>query len=329
MTTPMPPTDPSNADELLPGEAELSALYQQLPRSEPSAALDAAVLQAAAQAFTTPAGKPFVERRKAAREPGDWVHPPTHADATTRSIPSIEAAARASRRRAPRWVVSLASAASLVLVAGLAWNMRQTTPEAASPVAQLETINAGSTAATSASPEAAAAPAAHLASPVADSTTSMRDDSAIPPPAAAAARPREPLSNTNLPPMAAPMTSRAVSSPPAPPMRSAVPPPPPVPVATMSYEPAAAAEISQAADGSSRPTSSQKSMPSPMMAPAKRHPLDTSLQADDTPTQELDKIQQLFAQQRNDEALQRLEAFRKAHPQWQLPPALQAHLQDP
>ena len=48
MTTPLPPNDPPSADEPLPGEAELAALYRELPRSEPSSALDAAVLRAAA-----------------------------------------------------------------------------------------------------------------------------------------------------------------------------------------------------------------------------------------------------------------------------------------
>ena len=37
MTTPLPPTDPSSGDDKLPGEAELAALYRQLPENVPGA----------------------------------------------------------------------------------------------------------------------------------------------------------------------------------------------------------------------------------------------------------------------------------------------------
>ena len=55
----------------------------------------------------------------------------------------------------------------------------------------------------------------------------------------------------------------------------------------------------------------------------------TAARPGDTPAQELDKIRQLFAQGQHDEALQRLRAFRQAHPQWPLPAELQAQLQEP
>ncbi|HEV2680036.1 MAG TPA: hypothetical protein VGV14_06025, partial [Rhodanobacter sp.] len=55
MTTQLPPQGPSEPDEKLPGEAELATLYRQLPRNEPSPALDAAVLRAAAQALAADA----------------------------------------------------------------------------------------------------------------------------------------------------------------------------------------------------------------------------------------------------------------------------------
>jgi hypothetical protein len=55
----------------------------------------------------------------------------------------------------------------------------------------------------------------------------------------------------------------------------------------------------------------------------------TATNASDTPAQELDKIRQLFAQGHDDEAQQRLAAFRHAHPQWELPPELQAKLRKP
>ena len=56
---------------------------------------------------------------------------------------------------------------------------------------------------------------------------------------------------------------------------------------------------------------------------------NTTVDASDTPAQELDKIQQLFMQGHDDEAHQRLRDFRQAHPRWPLPPALQAQLPKP
>ena len=64
-------------------------------------------------------------------------------------------------------------------------------------------------------------------------------------------------------------------------------------------------------------------------APAPPATADTAANAGDTPAQELDKIRQLFAQGHDDEAQQRLAAFRHAHPQWKLPPELQAKLRQP
>ncbi len=55
----------------------------------------------------------------------------------------------------------------------------------------------------------------------------------------------------------------------------------------------------------------------------------TATNPSDTPAQELDKIRQLFAQGHDDQAQQRLTAFRHAHPQWELPPELQAKLRQP
>lgn len=82
----MNPNTPPPHDDDLPGERELAALYARLPKAEPDAALDAAVL---AQA--------------------------------DRAVPA--------RRRA-RWPVALGSAAVLVLAAGLAWQLRDSRPDA-------------------------------------------------------------------------------------------------------------------------------------------------------------------------------------------------------
>jgi hypothetical protein len=83
----MNPNTPPPHDDDLPGERELAALYARLPKAEPDAALDAAVL---AQA--------------------------------DRAVPA--------RRHRARWPVALGSAAVLVLAAGLAWQLRDSRPDA-------------------------------------------------------------------------------------------------------------------------------------------------------------------------------------------------------
>lgn len=65
-------------------------------------------------------------------------------------------------------------------------------------------------------------------------------------------------------------------------------------------------------------------VPSPMVAP----PDPTAFNISDTPAQELDKIRQLFAQQRRDEALHRLDAFRQSHPDVSIPDDLRAQMPD-
>ncbi|RAN81630.1 hypothetical protein B5P43_07730 [Bacillus sp. SRB_336] len=55
----------------------------------------------------------------------------------------------------------------------------------------------------------------------------------------------------------------------------------------------------------------------------------TTAGTSDTPARELDEIQQLFKQGRDDEARERLTAFQHAHPQWDLPPELRAQLRKP
>ncbi len=81
----MTPITPPTSDDDLPDERELAALYARLPKVEPDASLDAAVLAEA-----------------------------------TRALPV---------RRRPRWPVAFASAAVLVLAAGVAWQVRELPPE--------------------------------------------------------------------------------------------------------------------------------------------------------------------------------------------------------
>ncbi|WEN13939.1 hypothetical protein PY254_11895 [Rhodanobacter sp. AS-Z3] len=321
MTTPLPPTDPSTADEQLPGEAELSALYRQLPQNEPSAALDAAVLRAAAAALTGAVDPTVTDRRRGPREPGDWVHPKPE----TLAISSIGGAKR--RERTPRWLISLGSAASLVLVAGMAWQLRESSPPPPAQIAQQHAVAAA--AADMPMPEAnapmaAAAPAVaplanHMAEKqataqadaVADTAKKLQQDDK----ARSAAR------MIAAKPMATPPPAAEVASvPPAPPAPPAAPAPPAPPAMLQETSTNASAGTFDA----SAPVAA-----APVATGKVDSNQETTLQPGDTPTQELDKIQQLFAQGHHDQAMQRLRSFHKAHPQWPLLPALQAHLQEP
>lgn len=316
MTTPLPPNDPSAPDDTLPGEAELAALYRQLPKREPGPALDAAVLRAAAQALGADEAPLRVERRKRARESGDWVHPRPLSAIAARAIPSVESAARARRRRVPHWVVALGSAASLVLVAGLAWHMR-TTPTASPPADTAAQGQAPVVSAPAAKPYADRAAAMSAAAPTGQAPTASKrravadDNKAVapavvaemaPPPApkqAAALHESAPVAKVRA------MQQRAAKAPPP-----APPPMQPVRLEVSAFAPAAA--------------------PAPPAPAAGAVPNADDGTADTaTSTAQLARIEQLFAQGKVDEAQQRLLDFHRAHPQWPLPPELQAKLPKP
>jgi hypothetical protein len=306
MTTPLPPHDPRAPDETLPGEAELAALYRQLPQHEPDPALDAAVLRAAAQALEPNGAQPAVpvERRKAPREPGDWVHPKPAA--VTPVAPTGSA-----RKFRPRWLVGLSSAAALVLAAGLAWRMHESPRTASAPVAsgsvapaQAEAVAAASNA--PAPPAPVAAPPEQAAPPAL----------AAAPPARMAARPRQTVADKQAAPAAREEQLAGATRPAAADAN-----------AQATNETAAKVAKPVAAEATAGAPYMQATMvaaPAPPAAAA-----DTAANASDTPAQELDKIRQLFAQGHDDEAQQRLAAFRRAHPQWELPPELQAKLRKP
>lgn len=308
MTTPLPPHDPRELDETLPGEAELAALYRQLPQHEPGPALDAAVLRAAAQALETDGTRAAVpvERRKAPRERGDWVHPKPAAVAPA-------ASAGATRKPRLRWLLGLGSAAALVLAAGLAWRMHESPRSESAPVAsgsvapaQAEVVAAASNA--PAPPAPAVAPPEQAAPP----------PLAAVPPASMATRPRRTVADKQASTAAreeqlADATRRAAADANAQAASKA---------AAKAARPAAAE--AEAAAGA--PYMQQATMAA---APAPPAAADTAANASDTPAQELDKIRQLFAQGHDDQAQQRLAAFRHTHPQWELPPELQAKLRKP
>jgi hypothetical protein len=332
MTTPLPPTDPSTADDKLPGEAALAALYRQLPQSAPSPELDAAVLRAAARALEGADDEARVERRKGPREPGDWVHPKPVSDSNVEQLRSIESAARARRRRTPSWLIALGSAASLVLVAGLAWHMRGSSPPQSAPVAHEEATAARTPAAADQASPAVVPLAAPLTptvlpEPVARSAPPSADRQIVMQVSAA----KKLKQNDALQFARRKAAARSVVAPPpvaelaaAP---SAAPPPsaPPAPPQEVS-----ANAVSGVADQVAVAPSAAKPMPAAASVATDGAARDngTAQQPGDTPAQELDKIRRLFDQGQRDQALPRLRAFRQAHPQWPLPPALQAQLQE-
>ena len=328
MSTPLPPIDPQAADEPLPGETELAALYRQLPQNEPSPALDAAVLRAAAAALANPDDSTITDRRRGPREPGDWVHPRM----ATQAIPSIDAARR--HRRAPRWLITLGSAASLVLVAGLAWQLRESSPPPSAPAVQ----GASSAVVAQASPEstpstASPPPVLAPAAPLVEQRAAMQ---------AAAAKKVQQSSErqsaqrqdaakamATVPPP--PLVGQAIPAPPAAPSaRPASTPPPAPPAPPAPVQEASGNAVGSVADSvADAPRADKAAAAAPVTLQEAASDKDSLQQPGDTPAQELEKIQQLFAQDHRDQALQRLRAFHQAHPQWPLSPALQAQLQEP
>jgi Meckel syndrome type 1 protein len=324
MNTPLPP----DRDDQLPGEAELAALYRKLPKSEPSPALDAAVLRAAAEALA--AGNDD--------------------SSTTANRPP-------ARTWRTHWLIPLASAATLVLAAGLAWHMRNmpavesSTTRNASPQVAVP-VDAPAIVAAPASPPSTMAPAAPQAEAV--SPPAMLSE--------VAQAPHQPA-----PRMQAKMQGRRMSSLAA--MKSkktaesdvaadalasatvsqfgrenTAAPAPAEPSghyasagAVRSMVPASVAETSDASVDKIATTRTRISKAaavsaaaSPSMAtPAPAMPATPDVTAKDlhdTPAQELDKIRLLFAAHRDDEAKARLLAFQRGHADQALPADLRARL---
>jgi hypothetical protein len=318
MTTPLPPIDPSATDDKLPGEAELAALYRQLPQNEPGPALDAAVLQAAARALDE-GDESQTERRTGPRESGDWVHPKSRSATSSRATPSIGSGSHSRRRHVPHWLVALGSAASLVLVAGLAWHMR------ALPTSDTETA--------AATDAAGAMQASAPATPPDAPETSQARQSALTRSAETqdlAPMPTKKRAN-HLPPAALPGLKPIAHGAPAPaaaPYKLSDKPLTHDDAATMDatrravLEKRAASAPKQAAAeftaAPSPPPAMEVSLSAPPPSPASKDN-STAAHPDDTPAQELAKIELLVQQHHEAEARRRLQAFRAAHPQWDLP----------
>lgn len=326
MTNPLPPQDPHTPDEKLPGEADLAALYRQLPQNEPGPALDAAVLRAAAQALAPDEESATAprERRKAARKLGDWTHPKNPAPSTPAALPA------AINRRRPRWLIALGSAATLVLAAGLAWHMRgMPLPESAQP----------STSGVAPAEVSAAAPALRAAPPGA---TMPSAEPTPPPEPPKQPPPRMLMAQSHMPPAMASRQAAAdksaqressegyVSGALGPPAQPAPTVPPTTLQESVSDSAAKTAKPAMAEVALSAADTPAAMAAAPAPAPAAvTADTATAPNASDTPAQEVDKIRQLFAQGRDDEARQRLTTFQHAHPHYQLPPELRAQLRQP
>ncbi|MEO8810998.1 MAG: hypothetical protein ABI386_12210 [Rhodanobacter sp.] len=326
MTTPLPPTDPSSTDDNLPGEAELVALYHQLPRSEPAPALDAAVLRAAALALDGTGDQAGNQQRQASRETGD------HAQMRPASaVASMDPGTHARRRHVPRWVIGLASAASLVLVAGLAWHMRQMPAQALTSMPTSESVDAAQ-AMTGPTP-----PRKPVTSPT---EPSNRVTSPPLPPATPSAPPQRANHLRPLPlpglTAAAPGTTRSALA--------------PYKLSDKAVQQDHAAAMNatrravlekRAASAPKRPAQSEESAvmqaPSTVLEAAAPAPAaialpeegSTAVNRDDTPEQALAKIRTLLQEKHEGEARQRLQAFRRANPQWSIPEDLRGLLGEP
>lgn len=299
------PDDARSNDERLPGEDELGALYRKLPRKEPGPALDAAVLRAAAAAVRS--GEP--------------------------------AAATLRPARRARWPVALGSAAILVLAAGLGWRMRDmpaSTPPAQAGAVTVQEANAPAAAAPPAKPEAVgeiqadaqnapppppAPPPAHLA---ADAVMAKR--------AAPAPSPNLQEQATAVPaaPMAAPVAGVPAAADRAAPVAAEQAPSFAAKSAQRVIEqrrPEPAAMANSNAEAASGVTAARAT--APLAAPAPPPPTDTARDEHDTPAQELDKIRRLLADNRRDEARQRLADFHRDRPDYPLPDDLRTQLLTP
>lgn len=327
MTTPLPPMDPPTPDGKLPGEAELAALYRQLPQNEPGPALDAAVLRAAAQALNERENPLAVERRGSMRERGDWVHP---APVVAGDISTIGVVNPARRRKMLHWLLALGSAASLVLVAGLAWHMRtvpderavpatsQATAELSSSVSEPVQARVAPTLPTTANQTAGAAAGAVAAKPAAADVPAAVPAAQVARNAMAERTATQHVAEKMTATMARKSMADAADR-----TNAAMPAPPPPPVAEVS----AAALAAPVPAPPAPPAAPAESMPAP--APALLGRQRSTQIASPAQSRELDDIRKLFAEHHDDEAQQRLEKFQQTYPQWELAPDLRVHLRKP
>lgn len=297
-------------NDALPGEDELTSLYRSLPRKEPSPELDRAVKQAAADAVRT-----------------------------TRRHP------------ASRWPVAVASAAMVVVAAGLGWRMLQQP----SAVPQMTAASSVTTAAPAPTPlQTPVAPATQrlaITNEPVPTLASRSVEQATPSPRAKQDNIRTAMKAKVMAPAPPPPPPTVEASAPALPATgetiAAAPPPAPAPPAPQALAQAAPAPIAPSSYANTADASSAGSVAAlserntghattlramanaTPMQPAPMPALDaTAANPADTPAQEFAKIRQLLAWHRHDEAVQRLAAFQKAHPDVPLPDDLRAQMPD-
>lgn len=246
---------------------------------------------------------------------------------------------RTSSRRMARWPVAAASAAVLVLAAGLGWHMRDQVPALPQTPAPVSTPSPA--AAETPTPPAAEDHTSTFAAPVAASPATTAAATIKPP------RTHESIRSAIRPRVVSPAPAVQLTAPVPPPVAemsaapervmapAPAPSPAPAPPAPIVAAPAFApmpAPAETPTGGLRNPVASMKAMVAPAPMPAAPAPMPaidpTAARPTDTPVQELDKIRLLFTQQRRDEALQRLAAFQHAHPDVTLPDDLRAQLPD-
>jgi hypothetical protein len=289
VTTPRRPDE--ELERLLAEDGgELGALYRRLPRVEPPRRLDRSVLGEAARA----------------------VH--------------------GTRPRRQRWLVGLGSAAGLVLAAGIAWHVGH------EPLRQPSQAPAHGT--------PSYVPVQPIDAPARRREAAPTFELAPPAPAPAASAPPKPASADEAKaaraarPTAehAPAAQRSATPPAAPPPMTAPEPPAPaalaVPSIQASPQEAAAQTGAKATSADSASESEALSKPATDAAPKKRErsagapaPSSSAELRRDTqlaPELWLARIEQLLRQGRRQQAVESLQLFRRAHPDWQLPEELRA-----
>jgi hypothetical protein len=220
----------------------------------------------------------------------------------------------AAPKRMARWPVAAASGAVLMLALGLGLRMREPSPRLQAPAPTADTIKANP-------PATAPLPAAAANAPLAPTSAVAAPSVAE---AASSPIPRAMQRTHAAKPLAkAPAATSSMAD-----QAFAPPPPAAAPAIALAQAPVASAAPSAGyrAEPAAR-SMAMKAMAAPMAAaPAPAVADATAANPDDTPAQELDKIRLLFVQHRRDEALQRIAAFRQAHPDMNLPDDLRAQL---
>lgn len=269
-----PHTPPSDQNHLTPAERELAALYARMPKAEPDAALDAAILRQAATAV--------------------------------RPAPS--------RRYAPRWLLSAASAAVLVLAAGLVWRMQALPPELPVTASPATEPAPDSHRATARSRAEEAKPTPGHSDDAAPSTAAAAEAQPPPPPSARVLDARKQAKRAS--------SERAIATPPPPPL----PPLPPPPQA----KPAAPAPPAQAADIVSTNVAGQAVEP-PSSDNEPRSKTSNSeatnfAEQGDSPITQVANIRRLLREGYRNKAIQATETLHRDHPDFELPSDLAALL---